>query len=143
MLYLGGYELSRCPSFVDRRQIRAMVNCTQHLTCHFKHEKDKESKQAPVIDYHHVTINDTEDDAPTLASHLASAVEFIDTHLSNGTNVYVHCMQGISRSASFVVAYIMHKTHCSFHEALDFVRTKRSIANPNPGFARVLASIRH
>ena len=38
---------------------------------------------------------------------------------------------GKSRSVTLVMAYIMKKYKVNFHEALNFVRRKRSDASPN------------
>ena len=59
---------------------------------------------------------------------------FIDTCLGLKQNVLVHCMAGISRSVSLVVYYLMKKYHLSYKEAHSFVKSKRSIANPNESF---------
>ena len=48
--------------------------------------------------------------------------------------VLVHCAAGSSRSATFVIAYIMRNKKMSFKEALEFVKSKRSVISPNPGF---------
>lgn len=60
-------------------------------------------------------------------------------HSENGT-VLVHCEQGVSRSASVVIAYLLAATH-EFHsvtDALDFVKSKRGVIRPNAGFLRQL-----
>ncbi|KAJ1973184.1 tyrosine protein phosphatase yvh1 [Dimargaris xerosporica] len=43
-------------------------------------------------------------------------------------------MAGISRSATIVIAYLMKTYNLALAEAMDKVRTKRSIINPNRGF---------
>jgi protein-tyrosine phosphatase len=53
-------------------------------------------------------------------------------------NVLVHCLQGISRSVTFVVAYLMVVTNEPWDRVLDQVRVKRQQANPNPQFQRLL-----
>jgi len=42
----------------------------------------------------------------------------------------VHCIQGISRSASVVIAYVMRSQHWSLRKAYEFVHQKRSIVKP-------------
>jgi len=37
-----------------------------------------------------------------------------------------------------VIAYIMKSKNMTYNEALDYVRSKRGIVNPNPGFKRQL-----
>jgi len=46
---------------------------------------------------------------------------------------------GVSRSASTVIAYAMKEYGWSLEKAYNFVKQKRSIAQPNTGFMRQLA----
>ena len=48
--------------------------------------------------------------------------------------ILVHCAAGISRSASIVTYYLMKKNTMSFNQALELLRTKRGIVNPNPWY---------
>lgn len=53
---------------------------------------------------------------------------------SNSQNkVFVHCARGISRSATFVIAYLMKSQHWTVNEAYAFLRRKRRVM-PNLGF---------
>jgi len=54
-----------------------------------------------------------------------------------GKNILVHCIQGISRSVSIVLAYLMYKGR-TLKESYDFVREKRSVSRPNPSFVKEL-----
>lgn len=47
-------------------------------------------------------------------------------------------MQGKSRSGSFMIGYVMKKNNCTYEEALTFVKSKREMVLPNPGFAEQL-----
>ncbi|KAF9522250.1 protein-tyrosine phosphatase-like protein [Crepidotus variabilis] len=53
-------------------------------------------------------------------------------------NVLVHCQQGVSRSATVVIAYLMRYEGMSLAEALAFVKDKRACVKPNVGFMRCL-----
>lgn len=46
---------------------------------------------------------------------------------------------GVSRSASTVIAYAMKEYGWTLDKAYDFVKQKRSVTRPNPGFMRQLA----
>lgn len=52
----------------------------------------------------------------------------------NKENVLIHCIQGISRSITFVIAYIIFKYGYDYKKAESFVKQKRAIACPNNGF---------
>ena len=58
---------------------------------------------------------------------------FIEDGRASG-GVLVHCVAGVSRSATAVVAYIMCKDKVSAEKALAFVKDKRARTSPNPGF---------
>ncbi|KNZ74835.1 Dual specificity protein phosphatase [Termitomyces sp. J132] len=70
--------------------------------------------------------------------HLPSACQFIEEALRSGGNVLVHCVQGISRSATVVAAYLMWRRRVNTTEALEMVRAARDQIWPNPGFQEQL-----
>ena len=54
--------------------------------------------------------------------------------------IFVHCFQGISRSASLVLAYLMIYQKIPLPEAVTLVRKKRAI-HPNDGFVKQLCRL--
>jgi hypothetical protein len=48
--------------------------------------------------------------------------------------VYVHCVQGISRSATICCAYKIFTEKCTYQEASSQVKERRQCANPNMTF---------
>lgn len=82
--------------------------------------------------YKQVPMADSE--AQNLLTHLDSCFDFIDGTIAQGGRVFVHCAAGVSRSAAVVIAYLMWKEHMPLKEALKFVRSRRGIVSPNPGF---------
>ncbi|KAI7748878.1 hypothetical protein M8C21_032799, partial [Ambrosia artemisiifolia] len=62
---------------------------------------------------------------------------FEDVREQNG-RVFVHCCQGVSRSTSLVIAYIMWREGQSFETAFQRVKAARGVTNPNMGFASQL-----
>ena len=91
------------------------------------------------------------DDSPLekLRPHFERAHAFIDAAL--GGTAYaprargpgaggclVHCVSGISRSATIVASYLMRTRRLDFETALALVRARRAVASPNSGFAAQL-----
>src|SRR3990167_330996 len=86
--------------------------------------------------YKHVVA----DDVPyfNLSRYFDGAADFIhDAMRSNGV-VLVHCAAGISRSVSLTLAYLMKYERMKLAPALSLIKSRRFIANPNPGFLRQL-----
>ncbi|NXS04440.1 DUS15 phosphatase, partial [Oxylabes madagascariensis] len=71
--------------------------------------------------------------------HFKECISFIHQCRLHGGNCLVHCLAGISRSTTVVVAYVMVVTELSCQEVLDAIRTIRPVANPNPGFRQQLS----
>lgn len=61
-------------------------------------------------------------------------LEWIHEAIVKGGRVLVHCREGVSRSATFVIAYLMWRQSLSFEAAHDLIRQARPICNPNTGF---------
>ncbi|KAM3345327.1 hypothetical protein P3S68_025036 [Capsicum galapagoense] len=62
---------------------------------------------------------------------------FEDVREQHG-RVFAHCYQGVSRSTSLVIGYLMWREGQSFDDAFEYVKAARGIADPNIGFASQL-----
>jgi len=87
--------------------------------------------------YKHLPWSHNQDDIRT---HLDEALVFIDETLKNNNTqsgddrpegVLVHCKQGVSRSATLVIAYVMKATGMSMNEAYSMVKEKSPVISPN------------
>lgn len=84
-------------------------------------------------------INVMDHSKQDILSHFDTSNEFIENALKVPTNkIYIHCVAGISRSASLVIAYVMKTRSMSYTEAFDLVQQKRRVIDPNEGFVRQL-----
>ncbi|XP_067614809.1 dual specificity phosphatase 29 isoform X4 [Eurosta solidaginis] len=81
-------------------------------------------------------------DAPTtdISRYFYVAAKFIDSALNSGGKILVHCLVGMSRSATCVLAYLMICRKMSATEAIRKVRMRREI-RPNEGFLQQLADL--
>ena len=75
-----------------------------------------------------------------ISLHFQEAADFIERALIGGGKVLVHCMVGISRSATIVLSFLMLKRGLSLEEAGRSVRRHREI-RPNDGFLRQLVEL--
>ena len=96
----------------------------------------KNSKKFDSIAYHWVMAFDYE--KQDFLSYFEETNQIIALAQITNRPVLVHCMAGMSRSATIVIAYIMNKYRKPFREALELVQRKRSIVEPNSGFKRQL-----
>ena len=72
---------------------------------------------------------------------LGRVFEFIEGVRLGGdpsARVLVHCNQGVSRSASCVIFWVMQRERCGFDAALRRVQGCREVAHPNSSFERQL-----
>ncbi|XP_059280598.1 protein-tyrosine-phosphatase MKP1-like [Lycium ferocissimum] len=76
-------------------------------------------------------------DSPTedITSILYDVFDYFEDVRERGGRVFVHCFQGVSRSTSLVIAYLMWKEGLSFEDAFQHVKAARGVTNPNMGFA--------
>lgn len=77
-------------------------------------------------------------DYADLLIHLPYACNFIDHALRSQGVVLVHCVQGLSRSAAVIAAYLMYSQHIRAADAMEIVRRARDQVWINPGFQEQL-----
>ncbi|KAB0395146.1 hypothetical protein E2I00_015095, partial [Balaenoptera physalus] len=76
-----------------------------------------------------------------ISAYFSSAADFIHRALSTpGAKVLVHCVVGVSRSATLVLAYLMLRQQLSLRQAVITVRQRRWVF-PNRGFLHQLCRL--
>jgi protein-tyrosine phosphatase len=91
----------------------------------------------PKFTYNVHEVSDKPSSSKKLFDLLPSCMEFIDLALQHNDGkgkILVHCMMGKSRSATVITAYLMARQRLGMTEALDTVRERRPVAQPNIGF---------
>ena len=90
----------------------------------------------PKLKYLVITLADSCIEA--IIPKIKETKDFIDRCFAGGGKVLVHCNDGMSRSASLVIAYLMQKYGLDFKAALNHVQTRRFCVQPNDGFEQQL-----
>ncbi|CAD8120329.1 unnamed protein product [Paramecium sonneborni] len=90
------------------------------------------------IKHHYYFIDDKADFK--IQKYFSKVFHDIDRELQN-TNVLIHCAAGISRSATFVIGYLIKRKQMSYKQAFNYVKSRRPMIRPNPGFQSILESL--
>src|SRR5262249_24677286 len=77
-----------------------------------------------------------------ISIHFQETADFIDKAIQSGGRVLIHCMVGLSRSATITLSYLMIKRGLTLKEAVSQVRRHREI-RPNDGFLRQLIDLEY
>jgi len=123
-LFLGGANDATSRDVLLRHNITYILNVTPNLPNVFKDEENFKYKQIPIVDHWN----------QNLSQFFPEAIAFIDEARSGGFGVLVHCLAGISRSATLTVAYLMQTRRWSLNRAYDFVKRCKSDVSPNFNF---------
>ena len=89
------------------------------------------------VDIVKIAVRDS--DREQLINYFDQVSKLIDDRVSRNENVLVHCLAGVSRSASLCAAYLMKYQGYSLSRALIKLVDKRPVVRPNPGFLKQLA----
>lgn len=103
--------------------ITAIVNCTKKAKNHFEEDQ---------VDYCRVDVADRE--GVQICLYFDAALGFMQHHLEAGHSVLVHCMRGVSRSATIVIAFLIRYAHMTRDEAYVHIKRRRQFVNPNQSF---------
>eukprot|EP00026_Physarum_polycephalum_P011667 Phypoly_transcript_11907.p1 GENE.Phypoly_transcript_11907~~Phypoly_transcript_11907.p1 ORF type:complete len:336 (+),score=49.86 Phypoly_transcript_11907:69-1010(+) len=70
----------------------------------------------------------------TINKYFDVAIEFIESAKEAKGRILVHCLAGVSRSATLVIVYIMHSLKLTLRESYIYVKQRRGVIQPNAGF---------
>jgi len=125
-IYLGNEEAQKQKSLLKLLKITHILVVGEELQIF--HANDFVYKKLEIED------SQLED----IKNYFEESYKFIEE--ANG-NVLVHCMGGVSRSPTIVIAYLMKKEKKGFKEILSFVKSKRKWVKPNDGFKMQLKEL--
>lgn len=123
-IYLGGDAVARDKDILKQHGITHILNCVGFVCPeYFK------------ADFVYRTLWLQDSPSEDITSILYDVFDYFEDVREKGGRVFVHCCQGVSRSTSLVIAYLMWREGQSFDDAFQYVKAARGIADPNMGFA--------
>jgi hypothetical protein len=129
-VYLGGQEAACDRASLMKNGVKYILNVSAEVDCFF------ETDHPSVFIYKRMKIAD--DRSSDIMDSMLDAIAFIELARRNNSGILVHCVAGMSRSASMVMAYIM-KTHgITLLDTYWMVKKARYTASPNPSFMEQL-----
>ncbi|XP_012228253.1 dual specificity protein phosphatase 3-like [Linepithema humile] len=136
-IYIGDGTTARNKEYLKMLGITHLLNAAEGRRCGFVNTDSNYYRDTP-IKYLGLTVMDLP--SINISKYFDVAANFIDEAISTGGKVFVHCLQGVSRSATCVLAYLMIKKNMLAVDAMYLVRTNRDV-HPNNGFLRQLAQL--
>lgn len=136
-IWIGDAEDARDAAALRKHNVKYILNCTPPRNnggvTNF-HERD------PYFSYCRLSMGDNATEH--LASRLEEAWAFLErVRIREDGGVLVHCQQGVSRSSSMIIAYLMKYYRYYFEDALALVKINRKQACPNEGFTQQLKDL--
>ena len=122
-LYLSNYKAASDINLLKKLEIKYIINCSGDY-CN--------NVALDFINY--LTLNLKDNTNENIECVFYKCYDFINQCKNEKKKILIHCYQGISRSVSIVISYLMINNKLTCDEAFNFVQKKRFIANPNLGF---------
>lgn len=131
-LYLGSITDSKSEKQLSDNKI------THILSIH-----DHPAPRIGIKDIKYLNLKAKDNPQQNIRIFFEEAIDFIHEVRLNGGIVLVHCLAGVSRSASLCIAYMMTVTELPWYDAMNAARGGREQVNPNLGFQRQLQTFEH
>ncbi|GFN75526.1 dual specificity protein phosphatase 8 [Plakobranchus ocellatus] len=122
-LYLGSQQDSLNQELAQVNGISYILNVSKTCPCPSYIQENH---------FHRIPVNDNY--CEKLLPHFEEAFQFLDKVREANGCVLVHCLGGVSRSATLTIAYIMKHMRMSSDEAYRYVKDKRPTISPNFNF---------
>ncbi|XP_039293749.1 serine/threonine/tyrosine-interacting protein-like isoform X5 [Nilaparvata lugens] len=128
-LFLGPYS-SAVKSKLDALESSGIT----HIIC-IRHRLEAHYIRPNFPDkFRYLVLDIADSPMENIISHFGRVKMFIDDCLHNFGKCLVHGNAGISRSAAFVLGYLMQKYGLTLKRAFQVVQSRRFCINPNEGF---------
>ena len=111
-LYLGPISVIYAK---DRIKFDVIVNCTKDT---YSHDADH---------YYEVPVNDTDrpENIDLFVEHANKILPDVVAHYRDRKKIFVHCSQGVQRSAAFVAILLVRLRDMSLQDAIEYIVLKK------------------
>ncbi|KAL3136100.1 Protein-tyrosine-phosphatase mkp1 [Trebouxia sp. C0010 RCD-2024] len=122
-LYLGADSVARNWDTLEAAGITHVVNCVGFIYPAYFEDR---------LSYKTLYLQDTPGEDITAVFY--DTFDFLEAALKKNGRVLIHCSQGVSRSATLLIAFLMWRSDQAYDEVFQQVKASRGVANPNIGF---------
>lgn len=92
-------------------------------------------------DFVYLTVPVRDVESEEISKYLPQTTDFIRDAVAGGGKVLVHCVCGVSRSATIVAAWLMSKDGYTAEQAIKYLQSRRGCVDPNPAFRNQLLDL--
>lgn len=132
-LYLGSYDSLRNVDELKSRKITHILGVAHECEIPDYIKTDK------LFVVMHISLRDSSEE--NIEMYFNQTSNFIESAFARDEAVLVFCRMGVSRSASFVIAFLITHGKLNYEDAFDLVKSKRNCVSPNLGFCLQLRSL--
>lgn len=129
-IYLGNIKGGNNYELLKEYNIQAIVRILNPENIRINRMNDLLREDDDNMKYLYISLYDHPSD--NLIKYLDRFMDFMNNNKEK--NILIHCMMGVSRSASFTILYLIKNYSMTLEDAIILTKCKRNIVNPNGGF---------
>jgi hypothetical protein len=122
-LYVSGWLIAEDWEALSSRGITHVINASSSVS------------KCPFPDrIHYLPLSMEDSRTESIQCYIPICIDFIEHAIAVGGRVLIHCMEGVSRSCTIAIAYIMWLNKWTYSAGQEFVQSYRPVCQPNTGF---------
>jgi hypothetical protein len=131
-VFVGGSEVAKSWDLLQSNGITQVVNFASSVV---------DSHFVDTAGMSYLALNMVDGRQDDVSWFFCQVFKLINECIRDKKRVLLHCEKGISRSCSFAIAHHMISQGLTWKEAFDYVKSRRSVCNPNTAFTCNLMEI--
>ena len=132
-IYIGMFESSTNIHLLIKNNIKYIINITMF------NKPDNVLQEYRKLKINHYTFKFVDDESVDISRFINDTNKIINKAVEKKQNILVHCQEGISRSPTAVIAYLIKQLEIKdVDRCISILRKKRPCIRPNIGFIKQL-----